>query len=300
MFIEAQKKLDVPQGTIRATVLIETITAAFEMEEILYELKEHAAGLNAGRWDYIFSMIKRFKSDHQMILPNRHQVTMAVPFMRSYTNLLVQACHRHGAHAIGGMSAFIPNRKDPEVTAKATEQVRADKQREASDGFDGSWVAHPDLVPVVLPVFDSVLGPQAHQKHIHRDDVKVSVSDLINTKIENSEITEQGVRTNIRVASIYIERWLNGLGAVAIDNLMEDAAAEISRAQLWQWLQNKVTLSDGRNFNKELYEKLRDEEVAKIGGLEYGSNKEAVKILDQLVLQDNFSEFLTLGAYSQI
>ena len=246
-FVFGQQALGIPRGTIRATVLIETIYAAFKMEEILHELREHAAGLNAGRWDYIFSLIKAFRERPDMVLPDRAQVTMAVPFMRAYTQALVRACHRRGAHAIGGMSAFIPNRREPDVTAVALDRVREDKEREAGDGFDGTWVAHPDLVPVAKEVFDRHLGERPNQKDRQREDAVASAAQLLDPAVPGGLITEAGVRTNISVALQYLDNWLRGNGAAAINNLMEDVAtAEISRSQLWQWRVNGVTLDDGR------------------------------------------------------
>jgi malate synthase len=306
VFVEAQQYLGLPVGTVRATVLIETILAAFEMDEILWELKDHAAGLNAGRWDYIFSMIKKFHDDPAMILPDRAQVTMGVPFMRAYSELLVRTCHLRGAHAIGGMAAFIPNRKDPEVTERALAKVREDKEREAGIGFDGTWVAHPDLVPVAKEIFDRVLGDQPHQKTRLRDDVHVNAAQLLATPIPGGAVTESGVRNNINVALQYLASWLQGVGAVAIHNLMEDAAtAEIARAQLWQWIHHGVTLDDGRPMSAELYRTLRDEELKRFS--DSGSMRStaepmgydrAAEILDALVLtQDSFAEFLTLPAY---
>ncbi len=239
VFLWAQDVVGVPRGSIRATVLIETIWAAFEMDEILYELREHAAGLNAGRWDYIFSVIKAFAARPGWALPDRAQVTMAVPFMRAYSQLLVKTCHRRGAHAMGGMSAFIPNRREPDVTANALAKVTEDKEREAGDGFDGTWVAHPDLVPVAMAVFDRVLGDRPNQKDRQRDDVSVTAAELTDFTVPGGEITEAGLATNVSVGIRYIAAWLDGTGAAAIDNLMEDAAtAEISRSQVWQWVQN--------------------------------------------------------------
>ena len=236
VFLFAQEAVGVPRGSIRATVLIETIPAAFEMEEILYELREHAAGLNAGRWDYIFSTIKKHSHDPAFLLPDRAQVTMAVPFMRAYAELLVKTCHRRSAHAIGGMAAFIPSRKDREVNDRALAKVREDKNRESKQGFDGTWVAHPDLVPVAKEIFDGVLGDRPNQKHVTRDDLHVVAEQLLDTRIEGGAITHAGVANNINVTLRYIDAWLQGTGAVGIFNLMEDAAtAEISRAQLWQW-----------------------------------------------------------------
>ncbi len=295
VFEFAQDYLGIPRGTIRATMLIETIPAAFEIEEMLYELKDHASGCNAGRWDYIFSCIKKFAHEG-VIFPDRSQVTMTVPFMRAYTELLVRTCHKRGAHAIGGMSAFIPSRRDAEVNERAIAAVTKDKERESSDGFDGTWVAHPDLVPVALKVFDNVLGSKPNQKDKLREDVSVQGSQLIDFKIAGSSVTEAGVRNNISVGLQYTAHWLSGSGAVAIFNLMEDAAtAEISRAQLWQWLKMGVKLDDGRTMSESLYKTLKNEEMQKLVGLK--NLDEAAKLLDSLVLQKEFSEFLTLPAY---
>ncbi len=237
VFNFAQDELGIPRGTIRATVLIETILAAFEMEEILYELRDHSAGLNAGRWDYMFSIIKKFRSKPGFLLPDRVQVTMTVPFMRAYTELLVKTCHKRGAHAIGGMAAYIPSRKDAEANQLALDKVTEDKERESRDGFDGTWVAHPDLVPVAMQVFEKVLGDKPHQKERMREEVNTSAKELQDFRVPGGEITEKGLRLNINVALQYIESWLRGTGAVAIYNLMEDTAtAEISRAQVWQWV----------------------------------------------------------------
>ena len=298
-FVFAQQALGIPRGSIRATVLIETILAAFEMEEILWELREHAAGLNAGRWDYIFSFIKKFHSRDDTVLPDRAQVTMAVPFMRAYQQLLVRTCHRRGAHAIGGMSAFIPNRREPDVTANALEQVRVDKQREADDGSDGTWVAHPDLVPVVREIFDTVLEEHPNQKARLREDVEVRAHDLLDTRIEGGRVTEEGVRTNVAVALQYLASWLDGNGAAAINNLMEDAAtAEISRSQLWHWRTRGVSLDDGRPMSDELYAAVRNEELARLEAAHPGFRwTDAAALLDDLVLADDFVEFLTLRAY---
>jgi malate synthase len=298
VFNHAQDKLGISRGTIRATVLIETILAAFEMDEILYELRDHASGLNAGRWDYIFSMIKKFRNRPDMILPDRSQVTMKVPFMRAYTELLVKTCHRRGAHAMGGMSAFIPSRRDAEINRVALAKVREDKERESGDGFDGTWVAHPDLVPVALEIFDRVLGSKPNQKDKQRPEVNTQAEDLIRTSIPGSSVSEAGIRTNIDVALQYLERWLSGTGAAAIHNLMEDAAtAEISRAQIWQWIKHRVRLSDGRETTAELYRKILSEELAKLGGQKTGHYGQATEILDSLILSPNFSEFLTIPAY---
>ncbi|HYG64008.1 MAG TPA: malate synthase A [Thermoanaerobaculia bacterium] len=295
-FAAAQEALGIPRGTIRATVLIETITAAFEMEEILYELREHAAGLNAGRWDYIFSTIRKLPGS---LLPDRAQVTMGVPFMRAYAELLVSTCHRRGAHAIGGMAAFIPSRRDAEVNRVALEKVREDKEREARAGFDGTWVAHPDLLPVAREIFDRHLGDRPHQKHVLRDDVKVKAEQLLDFNIEGGRVSEEGIRTNIAVTLLYLDSWLQGSGAVGINNLMEDTAtAEISRAQLWQWLRHQVELPDGRTFTPELYRQIREEESAKLG--EQGRLREAAGILDSLVLSRDFIPFLTVAAYERL
>jgi malate synthase len=298
VFVSAQAKLAIPYGTIRATVLIETIHAAFEMEEILFELRDHAAGLNAGRWDYIFSMIKSLRDDASVILPDRAQVTMGVPFMRAYTELLVRTCHKRGAHAIGGMSALIPSRRDTAVNEVAFAKVREDKEREASSGFDGTWVAHPDLIPIARERFDAYLGEAPNQKQRLREDVHVEAPQLLQTAIPGSNVTEAGVRNNISVAIQYIDNWLRGLGAVAIYNLMEDAAtAEISRAQLWQWRRHGISTAEGQLIDAALYTRIRDEELASLGGRETGRQGEAVDILDRLVLSDDFIEFLTLPAY---
>jgi malate synthase len=298
VFVHAQSALGIPKGSIRATVLIETILAAFEMEEILYELREHMAGLNAGRWDYIFSAIKKFRGSPDFILPDRAQVTMAVPFMRAYAEQLVAACHKRGAHAIGGMSAFIPNRKDPRVTESALAKVREDKDRESKAGFDGTWVAHPDLVAVAQEIFDRVLGANPNQKSKLRDDVRPDARALVDLRIPGGKITESGLRTNVDVALQYVERWLSGTGAAAIHNLMEDAAtAEISRAQIWQWIRHGARLDAGAPVTADLYMKIRDEELAKLGGAAQGRYREAAEILDRLILNEEFAEFLTVPAY---
>jgi len=300
-FVIAQEAVGGPYGTIRAPVLIETLPAAFEMEEILYELRDHASGLNAGRWDYIFSSIKKLHAHRDAILPDRACVTMAVPFMRAYTQLLVRSCHRRGAFAIGGMAAFIPSRRDAAVNEIAFTKVREDKEREVNGGCDGTWVAHPDLVPLAMEIFDAVLGDRPNQVDKLREDVIPNADALVALGETPGAITEQGVRTNISVGTRYIAAWLDGLGAVAIDNLMEDAAtAEISRAQLWQWLHFAVELEDGRTLTPELYTQLRDEELAKIGGRSEGRNGEAVDLLDELVTQERFEEFLTIPAYARL
>ena len=298
VFVHAQAKAGVPAGTIRATVLIETIWAAFEMEEILFELRDHAAGLNAGRWDYIFSLIKTLRHSSDAVLPDRAQVTMAVPFMRAYTDLLVKSCHRRGAHAIGGMAAFIPTRSDAAVNEMAFARVKEDKEREANAGFDGTWIAHPGLDPVARAEFDRVIGDRPHQKNVLRADVDVSAEQLLAGRIDGAAITEAGLRMNVSVAIQYIDNWLRGNGAAAINNLMEDAAtAEISRAQLWQWIQQGSTTDDGEPVTAERYRTVRDEELAKLGGPDVGRQGEAAAILDSLVATDDFPAFLTLPAY---
>jgi malate synthase len=298
VFAAGQETLGIPRGSIRATVLIETILAAFEMDEILHELREHAAGLNAGRWDYIFSLIKKFRDRPDMVLPDRAQITMAVPFMRAYTQLLVRTCHRRGAHAIGGMSAFIPNRREPDVTANALARVREDKEREAGDGFDGTWVAHPDLVPVAADVFGRVLGERPHQKDRLRVDVSATAAQLLDVAVPDGQITEAGVRADVNVALQYLDNWLRGNGAAAIANLMEDVAtAEISRSQLWQWRHHGVRLDDGRRVDDSLYATLRDDELARLGGAASGRLGTASELMDALVLSDKFIEFLTFVAY---
>lgn len=296
VFVFAQKELGIPQGTIRATVLLETILAAFEMEEILYELRDHSAGLNAGRWDYIFSIIKKFRSKKDLLFPDRIQITMTVPFMRAYTELLVKTCHKRGAHAIGGMAAFIPSRKDSKVNENALAKVREDKLRESQDGFDGTWVAHPDLVAVAREIFDKALKGKDNQKERLRDDVKVAADELIKFTIPGV-ITEDGFRKNISVALQYLDAWLNGVGAVAIFNLMEDAAtAEISRAQLWQWVHHPdAVLADGRKITVELYDTVVDEEMSKLS-----KSTKARQLLDRLVKAKEFPEFLTLIAYEDL
>jgi len=300
VFVHAQQALGLPHRSVRATVLIENVLAAFEMEEILYELRDHSAGLNAGRWDYIFSIIRKFRG-RDFVLPDRGQVTMTMPFMRAYTELLVATCHRRGAHAIGGMAAFIPNRRDPEVTERALARVREDKEREAGDGCDGTWVAHPDLVPVATEVFDRRLGDRPHQKDHRRDDVAVTAEELLDFRVPGGEVTAAGVRQNVGVTLEYLDAWLGGWGAAAIANLMEDTAtAEISRAQLWQWRTRGARLADGRAVDGDLYRAVRDEEQARLGGRERGHLGAAADILDRLVLGDDFTEFLTWIAYDYL
>jgi malate synthase len=301
VFVFAQHELGIPRGTIRATVLIETILAAFEMDEILYELREHAAGLNAGRWDYIFSVIKKFSKRGDFLLPDRVQVTMAVPFMKCYAELLVKTCHRRGAHAMGGMAAFIPSRKDAEVNRVALAKVREDKERETRQGFDGTWVAHPDLVPVAREVFDRVLGDRPNQKDVLREDVSARAEDLLSVGIKEGKVTEAGVRLNVSVALQYVDAWLRGNGAVGIYNLMEDAAtAEISRAQLWQWIRHRAPLDGGEVMTPDVYRRIRDEEVGKLCEGRDPNDRcfnEALELLDKLVLGHDFEPFLTIPAY---
>ena len=300
-FLWAQAELGIARGSFRATVLIETLPAAFEMDEILYELREHASGLNAGRWDYLFSAIKTFRRRRDLVLPDRAQLTMTVPFMRAYTQLLVATCHRRAAHAMGGMAPFIPSRKDPQVNEAALAKVREDKQREARDGFDGTWVAHPDLVPVAMEVFQKALGDKPHQKERLREDVAVTASQLADLKVPGGTVTEVGLRNNVNVALQYLSSWLNGNGAAAIFNLMEDVAtAEIARSQLWQWTQNGARLSDGRAVTRSLYESVKAEELGKLGGSGSGRLASAVEILDGLVEKDEFTEFLTWPAYDYL
>jgi malate synthase len=289
VFLHAQDALGIPRGTIRATVLIETILAAFEMEEILYELREHSAGLNAGRWDYIFSVIKKFRHRDDIVLPDRSAVTMTVPFMRSYSEFLVKTCHARGAFAIGGMAAFIPNRRDPEVTENALAKVHEDKEREAGSGFDGTWVAHPDLVPVAKEDFDAVLGERPNQLERQRPEVSVSAEQLLSVPETPGEITEAGIRQNVSVGIQYLAAWLRGTGAAAIDNLMEDVAtAEISRSQLWQWVHH------GRVERDRLLT-IADEEIASLPAQE--RLDDARSVFEQVALADEFVEFLTLPAY---
>lgn len=303
VFVAAQDKLGVPQKSIKSTVLIETITAAFEMEEIIYELRDHMAGLNAGRWDYIFSAIKRFRNQMPEPLPDRAQITMTVPFMKAYAQLLVRACHKHGAHAIGGMAAFIPSRKDEAVNKKAFAKVKADKEREAKDGYDGTWVAHPDLVPVAEAAFNEKLGEKPHQKHILREDLNWGASDLINFSIPEGKITEAGLRLNANVAIRYIASWLSGVGAAAIFNLMEDAAtAEISRSQIWQWIQKSAAMDNGTTITQALVKDIYAEELAKIKADvgDHPALDQAHEIMSEITLTRQFPDFLTLGAYEKL
>lgn len=308
IFVFAQDYTGIPQGTVRATVLIETITAAYEMEEILYELRDHASGLNAGRWDYLFSIVKNFRDGGaKFVLPDRNAVTMTAPFMRAYTELLVRTCHKRGAHAIGGMAAFIPSRRDAEVNKVAFEKVKADKDREANDGFDGSWVAHPDLVPIAMASFDAVLGEKPNQKERLREDVSVAAGDLIAIDTLHAKPTYDGLRNAVAVGIRYIEAWLRGMGAVAIFNLMEDAAtAEISRSQIWQWINADVVFENGEHATAELARKVAAEELAAIRAetgeeaFAAGRWQQAHDLLLQVSLDQDYADFLTLPAYEQL
>jgi malate synthase len=304
VFCFAQDAVGLERGTIKATVLIETLPAAFEMDEILYELRDHSAGLNAGRWDYIFSAIKTFADDPTKVLPDRSDVTMTVPFMRAYAELLAATCHRRGAHAIGGMSALIPSRSDPEANEEALAGVRADKQREVGQGYDGTWVAHPDLVATAREVFEHGLGGAPNQLST-APPVAVSEADLLALQDTPGEITEQGLRANVSVGFQYVSFWLGGRGAAAINSLMEDAAtAEISRTQLWQWVHHAVTLTDGRTVTAELVRQVLDEETAKIRdevGDEVwaaGRPDETRELFESVALTEPLIEFLTLPAYA--
>ena len=308
IFVFAQDYVGVPQGSIRATVLIETIPAAFEMDEILYELRDHASGLNAGRWDYLFSIIKYFRDGgSSFVLPDRASVTMTAPFMRAYTELLVKTCHRRGAFAMGGMAAVIPNRKQPEVTAQAFEKVRADKTREANDGFDGSWVAHPDLVPVCLEVFDGVLGEKPNQIDRQRPEVEVTAAQLLDVPSADGGVSEAGLRANLYVAVAYVAVWLSGNGAVAIHNLMEDAAtAEISRSQVWQQIRNAVVLTDtGNTVTVDLVNQILAEETERLRG-EVGEEafhryyEPASRLISDICISEEYTDFLTLPAYELV
>lgn len=305
VFVLAQQELGIPRGTIKATVLIETILATFEMDEILYELREHSAGLNCGRWDYIFSVIKKFRNIPAFILPDRAQVTMTTHFMHSYSLLLIQTCHKRNAHAMGGMAAQIPIKNNPQANEEAMERVRADKYREANDGHDGTWVAHPGLVAVAMEEFDKVM-PQPNQIDRKREDVHVTAADLL--QVPEGTITEVGLRTNISVSLQYMESWLRGSGCVPINNLMEDAATvEISRSQIWQWIHHPLgILTDGRKATIELFRELLADEMNKIkqmvGEQEFASRPfdTAAKLLDNIITSEVYVEFLTLPAYSYL
>ncbi|GAB2512524.1 malate synthase A [Microbacterium petrolearium] len=300
VFTFTEQFLAIPHGTIRATVLIETLPAAFQMEEILYELRDHCAGLNAGRWDYIFSIIKTYRGrGSRFVLPDRNEVTMTVGFMRAYTELLVKTCHKRGAYAIGGMSAFIPSRRDAEVNANALQKVAADKRREAADGFDGTWVAHPDLIPVAQAEFDAVLGDRPHQLDRQRDDVHVSERHLLSLHI-GRPITDRGVRENVEVAIRYLEAWLRGQGAVAINNLMEDAAtAEISRSQIWQWIHQDQSTAEGTLITREHVAGVVDDVLAGLERREGDRFDEAAEVFRDVALSPTFTPFLTTRAYAR-
>jgi malate synthase len=307
VFTWAEEALGLAHGTVRATVLIETLPAAFQMDEILYELRDHSYGLNAGRWDYIFSMIKSFPDRPELVLPDRNDVKMTVPFMRAYTELLVKTCHRRGAFAMGGMAALIPSRKDPEANARAIDAVRADKRREATAGFDGTWVAHPDVVAVAQAELDAVLGERPNQIDRQRDDVNVTADDLLDAASTPGAITEAGLRNDVSVGFQYISFWLTGRGAAGINNLMEDAAtAEISRSQLWQWIRHGARLDDGRTVTADLVRQVLDEETAKIKAAvgpdtwSKGRPADTRKVFEQVVLAQDLPEFLTVPAYELI
>jgi len=304
IFNMAQDELNIPTGTIKATVLIETILAAFEMDEILYELREHSAGLNCGRWDYIFSFIKKFRNHTDYVLPDRSEITMDRHFLKSYVDLLVQTCHKRGAHAMGGMAAQIPIKNDADANHKAMNKVKEDKEREARAGHDGTWVAHPGLSLIALEAFNSVM-PNPNQLHNLREDVTISADDLL--QVPSGTITESGIRANIRVGIQYVEAWLCGNGCVPIYHLMEDAAtAEISRAQLWQWIKHGATIDDGIQITNELFQLWLKEELDGIQS-EVGNNKfeqgkfiEAAKLFSEMVTKNEFDEFLTIPAYKQL
>ena len=307
IFDWTEKELDLGGGKIKATVLVEVLPLAFEMEETLYELRDHSAGLNAGRWDYMFSIIKKFGDRKEFILPDRAQVSMTVPFMRAYTELLVKTCHKRGAFALGGMAAFIPNRRDPAVTETALAKVRDDKKREATDGFDGTWVAHPDLVETAMTEFDRALGTRQNQLDRQRPEVNVSAAQLLDVRVPGGTITDAGLRTNVSVGIQYIASWLRGTGAAAINNLMEDAAtAEISRSQIWQWIHHGVTLKEGSRVTAELVREVEREELEKIKttvGADFfakGRYEDAREIFDGVALSKDFKEFLTIPAYEHL
>jgi malate synthase len=307
VFCFAQDELGIPRGTIKATVLIETLPAAFEMDEILFELREHSAGLNAGRWDYIFSSIKCFPSRPEMVLPDRGDVTMTVPFMRAYTELLAATCHRRGAHAMGGMAAFIPSRRDEAANKKALEGVGADKEREVSQTYDGTWVAHPDLVPVAREVFEKGLGGAPNQLQRQRSDVHVSSFELLDLASTPGAITEAGLRTNVNVGFQYISFWLTGRGAAAINSLMEDAAtAEISRTQIWQWVHHQSKLDDGRTVTPDLVHRVLEEETERIRTSvgekiwRRGRPAETREAFELVALSPELIEFFTIPAYGYL
>ena len=303
VFVKAQKLLGLPQGTVKATVLIEHVLAAFQMEEILYELRHHSAGLNCGRWDYIFSYLKTFAKHPEFIVPDRAQVTMTAPFMRAYALACIQACHKRGAFAMGGMAAYIPVKTDAAANEKALAKVREDKRREATDGHDGTWVAHPGLVPIATEEFDKVLGQRPNQIHRRRDDINVTAEQLL--EVPKGTITEEGLRHNVRVGIQYLEAWLGGLGCVPLYNLMEDAAtAEISRTQVWQWVrQARGILEDGRKVTRPLVHELVRQELERIRSergnerFERGHFRAATQLFEELVTNESLEEFLTLKAY---
>jgi malate synthase len=304
MFVMAQDELGIPQGSIKATVLIETILAAFEMDEILFELKDHSAGLNCGRWDYIFSFIKKFRNHANFVLPNRTEVTMGRHFLKSYVDLLIQTCHKRGAHAMGGMAAQIPIKNDTIANQKALDKVQSDKEREANAGHDGTWIAHPGLAQIALNAFDSVM-PNANQLNVKRTNINIAADDLL--RVPNGIITEKGVRENISVGVQYVESWLRGNGCVPLYNLMEDAAtAEIGRAQLWQWIKHNAVLDDGRTISMELYTSLLEDEMNNLHTLlgdelfQSGKFELAITLFTEMVQKDGFDEFLTLPAYQYI
>jgi malate synthase len=305
VFVFAEDALNIPRGFVRATVLLETLPAAFQMDEILFELRERSYGLNAGRWDYIFSMIKCFRDRPEFVLPDRNDVKMTVPFMRAYTEQLVRTCHNRGAFAMGGMAALIPSRKDAEANERAIEAVRGDKRREAGDGFDGTWVAHPDVVSVALAEFDAVLGERPNQIDRKRDDVDVKAEQLLDAASTPGAITEQGLRNDVSVGFQYISFWLGGRGAAGINNLMEDAAtAEICRAQIWQWIRHEAKLEDGRTVTRELVLELLEEEMERIHAAvgedtwQKGRPDDTRKLFEKVALGgEDFPEFLTLPAY---
>jgi malate synthase len=299
VFLRAQKEIGIPHGSIKATVLIETILASFEMEEILYELRDHSAGLNCGRWDYIFSFIKKFANDGRAVLPDRAQVTMTTHFLRSYSKLAIKTCHKRSAHAMGGMSAYIPIKSDPVANEKAMAQVRADKEREAGDGHDGTWVAHPGLVPVALDIFDRLM-PQPNQISKQLPDCNPNADDLL--RVPEGKITYAGLKQNVAIGLGYMEAWLRGIGCVPLFNLMEDAAtAEISRAQLWQWVHHKAKLSDGRVVDLALVDSLIAGELehhkTQVDAERYAAYKKAANLIRPLVQSPRFIDFLTLSAY---
>jgi len=304
VFTFAQEYLEIPIGTFKATVLIETITASFQLDELIYELREHIVGLNCGRWDYIFSYIKKFRNHPNFVVPNRDQVTMTSPFMDAYSKLVIQRCHKRGILAIGGMAAQIPIKNDETANLAALEKVRKDKEREVKNGHDGTWVAHPALVEIAMAEFNKHM-PTPNQLQVTRDDVHITEQNLVETPL--GTVTEDGIRKNINVGILYTEAWLRGHGAVALYNLMEDAAtAEISRTQVWQWLKNEVKLEDGRKFDLELYKALLNDEVKKITSelddntIENTKFKTAIDLFDTLVVSEEFEEFLTLPAYQYI